>query len=312
MADTKISALTALGATPASTDLIEVVDVSDTAMAATGTNKKVTYAELTANLLTATSQITTSANGAASTPAIYGTGTVFTGGSAATTFPAWYHNVTGASAVNSFSVNGTFIGCNMPSGFSGNFMSLHVNGASANFIVTGGGAVTCASTLTAGGTITTTGNVTSSGSYTAGSTNSFIWTSRARITSPADAQVLLQNNAASTIGLLMCGRLVSAKTGNYTVLYTDSNAFFTNTGASGTVVFTLPTASAGLRYTFYIDAAQTLQINAGASTTIRSGASVTSAAGNVSANTQGNVITLQAISTTQWVAESITGTWTFA
>ena len=47
MANTKISALTAIdGATLASTDLVPVVDVSDTTMAGTGTNKKLTAAEL--------------------------------------------------------------------------------------------------------------------------------------------------------------------------------------------------------------------------------------------------------------------------
>lgn len=41
MADSKISALTALAAVPSATDLIPIVDVSDTTMAATGTNKKI-------------------------------------------------------------------------------------------------------------------------------------------------------------------------------------------------------------------------------------------------------------------------------
>ena len=47
MADTKISALTALtGANSAPGDLLDIVDVSDTSMAATGTNKKITREEL--------------------------------------------------------------------------------------------------------------------------------------------------------------------------------------------------------------------------------------------------------------------------
>lgn len=53
MADTKISDLTALtGAGSASTDLATVVDVSDTTMAASGTNKKMTLAELATGLIT--------------------------------------------------------------------------------------------------------------------------------------------------------------------------------------------------------------------------------------------------------------------
>jgi hypothetical protein len=47
MADTKISGLTALtGANTASGDLLTIVDISDTTMAATGTNKKITLTEL--------------------------------------------------------------------------------------------------------------------------------------------------------------------------------------------------------------------------------------------------------------------------
>lgn len=52
MADTAISALSALGAQPASTDLIPLVDVSDTTMSGNGTTKSVTYAYLTTGLLT--------------------------------------------------------------------------------------------------------------------------------------------------------------------------------------------------------------------------------------------------------------------
>lgn len=49
MADTKVSALTAIaGDVLASTDLAAVVDVSDTSMAASGTDKKITVAELAA------------------------------------------------------------------------------------------------------------------------------------------------------------------------------------------------------------------------------------------------------------------------
>ena len=46
MADVAISGLTALGAAPATTDLLCVVDVSDTTQGATGTTKKMTVANL--------------------------------------------------------------------------------------------------------------------------------------------------------------------------------------------------------------------------------------------------------------------------
>ena len=42
--------------------------------------------------------------------------------------------------------------------------------------------------------------------------------------------------------------LQSTKTSNYSVLSTDSNTDFDNTGAAGEVDFTLPAYAAGLRY----------------------------------------------------------------
>lgn len=50
MADTKISGLSALGAQPAVGDLIPIVDVSDTSMAGTGTDKKVVYSDFVTGL----------------------------------------------------------------------------------------------------------------------------------------------------------------------------------------------------------------------------------------------------------------------
>ena len=93
MADTKISALTAM-TVPAVSDLIPIVDVSDTTMAASGTTKYVTQAILLASpspigsttpstgeftSLSATG-ITTVASGTAALPAIVSTtGTADTG-----------------------------------------------------------------------------------------------------------------------------------------------------------------------------------------------------------------------------------------
>jgi hypothetical protein len=51
MANTKITDLTTLAEAPANTDWFELVDLSDTTMAASGTNKKVTRANLIAGTL---------------------------------------------------------------------------------------------------------------------------------------------------------------------------------------------------------------------------------------------------------------------
>ena len=60
MADSKISALTALAAAPAVGDLFVVVDISDTTMAASGTNKKITWANVTLALTDGTTTMATS------------------------------------------------------------------------------------------------------------------------------------------------------------------------------------------------------------------------------------------------------------
>lgn len=52
----------------------------------------------------------------------------------------------------------------------------------------------------------------------------------------------------------------SAKTADYTVTAADTGTRFTNAGASGAVVFTLPTKAAGLTYEFYAVANQAITV----------------------------------------------------
>lgn len=113
----------------------------------------------------------------------------------------------------------------------------------------------------------------------------------------------------STVALSQ--RLVAAKTANYTVLLADSGTFFTNTGASGEVDFTLETPVAGARHTFYVDAVQTVKIIATGSATINFQGTVSTTNGNILSAVNGNVITLIAIDSTHWVCEARTPTsWT--
>jgi len=51
-----------------------------------------------------------------------------------------------------------------------------------------------------------------------------------------------------------------AKTADYTVTSADNGMLFTTTGASGTVVFTLPTLAAGLRFRFFNTVNQTMTV----------------------------------------------------
>lgn len=59
-------------------------------------------------------------------------------------------------------------------------------------------------------------------------------------------------------------RNIVAKTADYTVTEDDHDIYFTNRGASGTVVFTLPTTpKKGLRYGFHVVADQTITVAGG-------------------------------------------------
>lgn len=68
-----------------------------------------------------------SKNGAASTSPESLTGSLYTGGTGTTTFPYWYYNV-GATAPTTFSTNGTLMGANFASGFTGRIADWYING----------------------------------------------------------------------------------------------------------------------------------------------------------------------------------------
>lgn len=62
--------------------------------------------------------------------------------------------------------------------------------------------------------------------------------------------------------------VVTIKTADYTVLEADNGTLFTNRGAGGAVVFTLPaTAKKGLRYRFYVVADQSVTVTCGTADT---------------------------------------------
>jgi len=114
------------------------------------------------------------------------------------------------------------------------------------------------------------------------------------------------------LGALPLKANIRAQRIDHTLINTESGTLFTNEGATGTVILTLPAAAIGLEYEFYIQANQTFTITAGSGDTIRSGTNVSTAAGTVSNNTVGNMIRIVAINSTEWIARTITGTWTFA
>lgn len=88
-------------------------------------------------------------------------------------------------------------------------------------------------------------------------------------------------------------------------------SLITNTGATGAIVLTLPTPAVGMRFSVWLTVAQDVDLNPANGTQILA---LTNAAGDAisSAATIGNAIELVAISATQWVAFSASGTWSDA
>lgn len=92
---------------------------------------------------------TFSVNGAASTPPVLISGTIFTGGSATTTKPQLLIEPSGTTSTN-WSTSGTVFGGNAASGFAGNLIDLQV-AASSKFKVNQNGLVTATNGLAVSG-----------------------------------------------------------------------------------------------------------------------------------------------------------------
>lgn len=104
--------------------------------------------------------------------------------------------------------------------------------------------------------------------------------------------------------------VVTSKTASYAVLAADSYKDFDNNGASGTVTFTLPTASVGLTYGFAVMEAFNLVIQAPGGVTIYLGEISTTAGGTITSNAVGSYLFIKCRSATEWIVQSSMGTWT--
>jgi hypothetical protein len=106
-------------------------------------------------------------------------------------------------------------------------------------------------------------------------------------------------------------RRVSHKSANHTVLASETGTYFTNTGATGTITFTLPAATVGLHYTFKVRAVQQLRVDPSGSETLESTSSVEQAAGAyLWADAKGEFIHLICLETGKWAMHNSSGTWT--
>ena len=90
----------------------------------------------------------------------------------------------------------------------------------------------------------------------------------------------------------------------------ESRTVLTNEGATAKNYHTLPTAAAGMEFTFIVQDADGIRVVANTGDTIRVAATVSGAAGYTESTTIGDAITLVSINATEWIAISYVGTWT--
>lgn len=105
---------------------------------------------------------------------------------------------------------------------------------------------------------------------------------------------------------------VATKTADYTVLASDSGKTFSTAGASGAVTFAMPAAVPGLKYRFYVGAAQELRIDPnGTETASLPSTGVPGAAGAyLTANAAGESVDVECVVAGTWAVFGYTGTWT--
>jgi hypothetical protein len=135
--------------------------------------------------------------------------------------------------------------------------------------------------------------------------------------------LVLFSQGQATWGVAM-GRQALVKANNYTVLVGDTGGFLLNTGAVGTITYTLPaipnqsgTGNAGIVFTFYARTNQVIVLQLPAATILRNGSGATSAAGTATSTAQFDKITIVgtrdgAGGNPEYITDSVSGTWTLA
>ncbi len=113
-------------------------------------------------------------------------------------------------------------------------------------------------------------------------------------------------------GYILQGFLPVSKTANYTLTFADMDVHFNNTGAAGSVAFTLPTPQAGFRAHFVCTAAQTMTVVTPSGSIFGPG-TLTGATRTISggvASSQYSSFTVECHDGTNYVAVAISGTVT--
>lgn len=97
-------------------------------------------------------------------------------------------------------------------------------------------------------------------------------------------------------------------TADHSILASEAGTYFGNSGASGTVILTLPAGeAAGLVYSAVVFAAQTLRFAASGGATIKGG--TTFSASTIESNQPYSSLTLVNAGTTLWLVTSTVGNW---
>lgn len=104
------------------------------------------------------------------------------------------------------------------------------------------------------------------------------------------------------------GFAVTAKTASYTVKTAELNCAFSNTGAAGAIVLTLPAPYAGATITVFKEVNQNVTLTCAAGTSINAGAGGGSLA-NTAAEAKTANVTLTGVSATEWRITALRGTW---
>lgn len=195
--------------------------------------------------------VTLSRSGTTSNGAMSVVGALVTGGTGSNSFPQIKIEPTGATAVTTWSTGGTGLGMNMASGFTGNFIDLHSNGAASAFFVQSNGAVISASSIVASEQMQA-GN---------GDLNAwFGWGARSKMLSATDGIITFTNNAgtgftslnlgptvaAPTTVSILTGNVLAGTTNTAGASLTIAGSQGTGTGAGGAIIFqTAPAGSTG-------------------------------------------------------------------
>lgn len=91
----------------------------------------------------------------------------------------------------------------------------------------------------------------------------------------------------------------------------QSGTVFTNEGNADILGILLPAAEAGLYYRFIVQNTNGIDIEPFDANTIRIAGSVTLVGGLIESLDIGDAVTLLAINSSEWIAFSVVGTWTF-